>query len=116
MSHFFISLVLISYLAYPFRSNLLVLFFFLPIPFLSFFSSSIKIPHILRIGSSYLTGGFTANTSLSHHCRDNGLLFHIHRAKHVVIDRQKNHGMHFHVLAKVLLLFGEDHTRWYRSR
>ncbi|PPS11047.1 hypothetical protein GOBAR_AA09598 [Gossypium barbadense] len=39
----------------------------------------------------YLTGGFTANTSLAHYCRDNGLLLHIHRAMHAVIDRQKNH-------------------------
>ncbi|KAI5650764.1 hypothetical protein M9H77_36769 [Catharanthus roseus] len=26
----------------------------------------------------YLTGGFTANTSFAHYCRDNGLLLHIH--------------------------------------
>ncbi|CAN6445158.1 unnamed protein product [Victoria cruziana] len=26
----------------------------------------------------YLIGGFTANTSLAHYCRDNGLLLHIH--------------------------------------
>ncbi|MCO5592785.1 hypothetical protein L7F22_046788 [Adiantum nelumboides] len=37
----------------------------------------------------YLTGGFTANTSLAFYCRDNGLLLHIHRAMHAVIDRQK---------------------------
>ena len=40
----------------------------------------------------YLTGGFTGNTSLAHYCRDNGLLLHIYRAMHAVIDRQKNHG------------------------
>ncbi|KAL1341622.1 hypothetical protein AAHE18_09G100400 [Arachis hypogaea] len=57
----------------------------------------------------YLTGGFTANTSLAHYCRDNGLLLHIHRAMHAVIDRQKNHGMHFRVLAKALRLSGGDH-------
>ena len=57
----------------------------------------------------YLTGGFTANTSLSHWCRDNGLLLHIHRAMHAVIDRQKNHGIHFRVLAKALRLSGGDH-------
>lgn len=34
---------------------------------------------------NYLTGGFTANTSLSMYCRDNGLLLHIHRAMHAVI-------------------------------
>merc|ERR1712113_752961 len=43
----------------------------------------------------YLTGGFTANTTLSHYCRDNGLLLHIPRAMHAVIVRQRNHGMHF---------------------
>ncbi|KAL0294106.1 UNVERIFIED_CONTAM: Ribulose bisphosphate carboxylase large chain [Sesamum calycinum] len=41
--------------------------------------------------------------------RDNGLLLHIHRAMHAVIDRQKNHGMHFRVLAKALRLSGGDH-------
>ncbi|KAL8555830.1 hypothetical protein ACS0TY_003590 [Phlomoides rotata] len=50
----------------------------------------------------YLTGGFTANTSLAHYCRDNDLLLHIHRAMHAVIDIQKNHGIHFRVLAKAL--------------
>jgi ribulose-bisphosphate carboxylase large chain len=39
---------------------------------------------------------------LAHYCRDNGLLLHIHRAMHAVIDRQKIHGMHFRVLAKAL--------------
>ncbi|KAF8398677.1 hypothetical protein HHK36_014532 [Tetracentron sinense] len=55
------------------------------------------------------TGGFTANTSLSYYCRDNGLLLHIHRAMHAVIDRQKNHGIHFRVLAKALRMSGGDH-------
>ncbi|KAE8720947.1 Ribulose bisphosphate carboxylase large chain [Hibiscus syriacus] len=54
-------------------------------------------------------GGFTANTSLAHYYRDNGILLHIHRAMHAVIDRQKNHGTHFHVLAKALLMSGGDH-------
>ncbi|KAG6539820.1 hypothetical protein Mapa_018866 [Marchantia paleacea] len=57
----------------------------------------------------YLTGGFTANTSLAFYCRDNGLLLHIHRAMHAVIDRQKNHGIHFRVLAKALRMSGGDH-------
>nr|YP_009193422.1 ribulose-1,5-bisphosphate carboxylase/oxygenase large subunit [Takakia lepidozioides]UPM51648.1 ribulose-1,5-bisphosphate carboxylase/oxygenase large subunit [Takakia lepidozioides]BAG50118.1 ribulose-1,5-bisphosphate carboxylase/oxygenase large subunit [Takakia lepidozioides]BAI66345.1 ribulose-1,5-bisphosphate carboxylase/oxygenase large subunit [Takakia lepidozioides] len=57
----------------------------------------------------YSTGGFTANTSLAHYRRDNGPLLHIHRATHAVIDRQKNHGMHFRVLAKALRLSGGDH-------
>jgi ribulose-bisphosphate carboxylase large chain len=56
----------------------------------------------------YLTGGFTSNTSLANYCRDNGLL-HIHRAMHAVIDRQRNHGIHFRVLAKALRMSGGDH-------
>jgi ribulose-bisphosphate carboxylase large chain len=57
----------------------------------------------------YLTAGFTANTTLSQYCRDNGLLLHIHRAMHAVIDRQRNHGIHFRVLAKTLRMSGGDH-------
>ncbi|CAN6446803.1 unnamed protein product [Victoria cruziana] len=57
----------------------------------------------------YLIGGFTANTSLAHYCRDNGLLLHIHRTMHAVIDRQRNHGIHFRVLVKVLCMSGGDH-------
>ena len=57
----------------------------------------------------YLTGGFTSNTSLSMYCRDHGLLLHIHRAMHAVIDRQKIHGIHFRVLAKCLRMSGGDH-------
>ena len=57
----------------------------------------------------YLTGGWTANTTLASYSRANGLLLHIHRAMHAVIDRQKNHGIHFRVLAKSLRLSGGDH-------
>ncbi|KAI3847243.1 hypothetical protein MKX03_029723 [Papaver bracteatum] len=57
----------------------------------------------------YLTGVFTINTSLAHYYRDNSLLLHIHRAMHAVIDRQKNHGIHFRVLAKALRMSGGDH-------
>ena len=35
----------------------------------------------------FLTAGFTANTSLANWCRDNGILLHIHRAMHAVLDR-----------------------------
>ncbi|GAB2288720.1 hypothetical protein Dimus_023035 [Dionaea muscipula] len=70
------------------------------------FARELGAPIIMH---DYLTGGFTANTSLAHYCRDNGLLLHIHRAMHAVIDRQKNHGMHFRVLAKALRLSGGDH-------
>ncbi len=66
-------------------------------------------PLSLRLYQFLLTGEFTANTSLPHYCRDNGLLLHIYRTMHAVIDRQKTHGIHFHVLAKALRLSGEDH-------
>ncbi|RCU61639.1 hypothetical protein SETIT_J020800v2 [Setaria italica] len=70
------------------------------------FARELGVPIVMH---DYLTGGFTANTSLSYYCRDNGLLLHIHRAMHAVIDRQKNHGMHFRVLAKALRMSGGDH-------
>uniref|UniRef100_A0ACD6AU20 Uncharacterized protein n=1 Tax=Avena sativa TaxID=4498 RepID=A0ACD6AU20_AVESA len=70
------------------------------------FARELGVPIVMH---DYITGGFTANTSLAHYCRDNGLLLHIHRAMHAVIDRQKNHGMHFRVLAKALRMSGGDH-------
>jgi ribulose-bisphosphate carboxylase large chain len=70
------------------------------------FAKELGVPIIIH---DYLTGGFTANTTLSSYCRDHGLLLHIHRAIHGVIDRQRNHGMHFRVLAKALRLSGGDH-------
>lgn len=70
------------------------------------FAKEIGSPIIMH---DYLTAGFTANTSLSRWCRANGMLLHIHRAMHAVIDRQKNHGIHFRVLAKTLRLSGGDH-------
>jgi ribulose-bisphosphate carboxylase large chain len=70
------------------------------------YASQISVPIIMH---DYLTGGFTANTSLALFCRDNGLLLHIHRAMHAVIDRQRNHGIHFRVLAKTLRMSGGDH-------
>ena len=50
----------------------------------------------------YITGGFCANTGLAQWCRDNGLLLHIHRAMHAVLDRNPHHGIHFRVLTKIL--------------
>uniref|UniRef100_A0A453JFD4 Ribulose bisphosphate carboxylase large chain n=1 Tax=Aegilops tauschii subsp. strangulata TaxID=200361 RepID=A0A453JFD4_AEGTS len=70
------------------------------------FARELGVPIVMH---DYLTGGFTANTTFAHYCRDNGLLLHIHRAMHAVIDRQKNHGMHFRVLAKALHMSGGDH-------
>ncbi len=57
----------------------------------------------------FFTAGFTANTSLANWCRDNGMLLHIHRAMHAVVDRSPRHGIHFRVLAKCLRLSGGDH-------
>jgi ribulose-bisphosphate carboxylase large chain len=57
----------------------------------------------------YLVGGLAAHTTLSNWCRRNGMLLHVHRALHAVYDRQKDHGIHFRVLAKWLRLAGGDH-------
>jgi ribulose-bisphosphate carboxylase large chain len=57
----------------------------------------------------YLVGGFAAHATLSKWCRRNGMLLHVHRALHAVLDRQKDHGIHFRVLAKWLRLAGGDH-------
>jgi len=50
------------------------------------FAAEIKTPIIMH---DYLTGGFTANTTLAKFCRDKGLLLHIHRAMHAVIAVRK---------------------------
>ncbi|CAI9272095.1 unnamed protein product [Lactuca saligna] len=73
---------------------------------MAIFARELGVPIVMH---DYLTGGFTANTSLAHYCRDNYLLLHIYRAMHAVIDRQKNHGINFCVLAKVLRMSGGDH-------
>nr|prf carboxylase/oxygenase,RBP [Synechococcus elongatus PCC 6301] len=70
------------------------------------FAKELGMPIIMH---DFLTAGFTANTTLAKWCRDNGVLLHIHRAMHAVIDRQRNHGIHFRVLAKCLRLSGGDH-------
>ena len=69
-------------------------------------AKSLDMPIIMH---DYLTAGFTANTSLANWCRDNGMLLHIHRAMHAVIDRNPYHGIHFRVLTKCLRLSGGDH-------
>ncbi len=61
------------------------------------------------IMSDYLTLGWAAHTSLSKWCRDNGILLHVHRAMHGVIDRNPAHGINFRVLTKMLRLMGGDH-------
>ncbi|MDA3022256.1 MAG: form I ribulose bisphosphate carboxylase large subunit [Actinomycetota bacterium] len=69
-------------------------------------AKSLDMPIIMH---DYLTAGFTANTSLANWCRRNGMLLHIHRAMHAVLDRNPYHGIHFRVLAKCLRLSGGDH-------
>ena len=71
------------------------------------FAKSLGAPIVM---SDFLTVGFTAHTSLSLWCRSNGILLHCHRALHAVIDRQKNHGIHWRVLAKWLRMAGGDHV------
>jgi ribulose-bisphosphate carboxylase large chain len=56
-----------------------------------------------------LVGGLSAQQTLANWCRRNGMLLHVHRALHAVLDRQKEHGIHFRVLAKWLRLAGGDH-------
>ena len=70
------------------------------------FAKEIGAPIIMH---DFLTGGFCANTGLARWCRDNGMLLHIHRAMHAVLDRNPHHGIHFRVLAKALRLSGGDH-------
>jgi ribulose-bisphosphate carboxylase large chain len=55
------------------------------------YAKEIGAPIIMH---DYITGGFCANTGLANWCRDNGMLLHIHRAMHAVIDRNPHHGIH----------------------
>ena len=70
------------------------------------FAKELGAPIIMH---DFLTGGFCANTGLANWCRKNGVLLHIHRAMHAVLDRNPHHGIHFRVLAKALRLSGGDH-------
>ncbi|PYE99939.1 ribulose 1,5-bisphosphate carboxylase large subunit [Rhodopseudomonas faecalis] len=70
------------------------------------FAKEIGSPIIM---SDYLTIGWAAHSSLSRWCRANGMLLHVHRAMHGVIDRNPRHGINFRVLAKLLRLLGGDH-------
>jgi ribulose-bisphosphate carboxylase large chain len=56
-----------------------------------------------------LTVGYTAMTSMSKWCRENGMLLHLHRAGHGTYTRQKTHGVSFRVIAKWCRLLGVDH-------
>ncbi|MCZ4305712.1 form I ribulose bisphosphate carboxylase large subunit [Zoogloeaceae bacterium G21618-S1] len=53
--------------------------------------------------------GWTAIQSISHWCRENDMILHMHRAGHGTYTRQKNHGVSFRVIAKWLRLAGVDH-------
>ena len=70
------------------------------------YAKEIGAPIIMH---DFLTGGLSANTQLAQWCQDNGMLLHIHRAMHAVLDRNPHHGIHFRVLTKVLRLSGGDH-------
>ncbi len=56
-----------------------------------------------------LTVGYTAMSSMSNWCRDNGMILHLHRAGHGTYTRQKSHGVSFRVIAKWCRLLGVDH-------
>src|SRR6478609_2931786 len=56
-----------------------------------------------------LVVGWTAIQSMSHWCRQNDMILHLHRAGHGTYTRQKNHGVSFRVIAKWLRLAGVDH-------
>ncbi len=56
-----------------------------------------------------LTVGYTAMTSMSKWCRQNGMILHLHRAGHGTYTRQKTHGVSFRVIAKWCRLLGVDH-------
>ncbi len=70
------------------------------------YAKEIGAPIIMH---DYITGGWSTNTQLAQWCQDNGMLLHIHRAMHAVLDRNPHHGIHFRVLAKILRLSGGDH-------
>jgi ribulose-bisphosphate carboxylase large chain len=53
--------------------------------------------------------GYTAIQSMSHWCRQNDMVLHLHRAGHGTYTRQKNHGVSFRVIAKWMRLAGVDH-------
>jgi ribulose-bisphosphate carboxylase large chain len=69
-------------------------------------AKSLGAPIIMH---DFLTGGFCAHTGLANWCRENGVLLHVHRALHAVLDRNPHHGIHFRVLTKALRLSGGDH-------
>src|SRR5487761_19199 len=53
--------------------------------------------------------GYTAIQSMSHWCRKNDMILHLHRAGHGTYTRQKTHGISFRVISKWMRLAGVDH-------
>jgi ribulose-bisphosphate carboxylase large chain len=70
------------------------------------FAREIGSPIVMH---DFLVAGFAAHQTLANWCRANGMLLHVHRALHAVLDRQKEHGIHYRVLTKWLRLSGGDH-------
>lgn len=73
-----------------------------------------RLEYVAAQGSRYimfdfLTAGFAAATDVFKRAGELGLFVHCHRAMHAVFTRQKNHGIHFRVIAKWLRLTGGDH-------
>ncbi|RPI29221.1 MAG: ribulose-bisphosphate carboxylase large subunit, partial [Chloroflexota bacterium] len=56
----------------------------------------------------YLTGGFATFESVRRAAQQRGLMLHVHRAMHAVIDRHPDHGISFLVLAKWGRMHGAD--------
>jgi ribulose-bisphosphate carboxylase large chain len=56
----------------------------------------------------YLTGGFAAFESVRQAAGKRGLMLHVHRAMHAVIDRHPDHGISFLTLAKWGRMHGAD--------
>jgi ribulose-bisphosphate carboxylase large chain len=73
-----------------------------------------RLEYIAGLGSRYVmydffTAGFTASADVFKRAGELGVIVHCHRAMHAVVTRQKNHGIHFRVIAKWLRLTGGDH-------
>ena len=62
------------------------------------FARELGVPIVMH---DYLTGGFTANNSLAHYCRDNGLLLHIHLYRYHHLHPESR------MLCKKLVQFGK---------
>jgi ribulose-bisphosphate carboxylase large chain len=73
-----------------------------------------RLEYVASLGSKmcmfdFITAGFAASADIFKRAGELGLIVHCHRAMHAVFTRQKNHGIHFRVIAKWLRLTGGDH-------